>query len=144
MEERKVVSNLKMDIRLVTYVAAGTTAGVVDGPAAGSGGATAAVVERVDVLFEDSVFFKTVFILISSFFPTLFTLSSRPSAGAPPTLEAMSVNVQVRWSWSQRRYVGVLGRSHVVGCNVLFHIFRSRYSHSGEKVQAERCLRMRQ
>lgn len=87
-----------MEIRLVTYVAAGTAAGVVDGPAAGSGRATAAVVERVDVLFEESVFFKTVFILISSFFPTLFTLSSRPSAGAPPTLEAMSVNVQIGWS----------------------------------------------
>lgn len=72
-------------------------AGVVDGPAAGSGGATAVVVGGIDVLFEDSVFFKTVFILISSFFPTLFTLSSRPSAGVPPTLEAMSVNMKVWW-----------------------------------------------
>lgn len=87
-----------IQIRLVTYVlVAGRVAGVVDGPAAGWGDKTGAVVGTVDVLFDDSVFFKTVFILISSFFPTLFTLSSRPSAGVPPTLEAMSVNVQCRW-----------------------------------------------
>lgn len=90
------------EVRLLTYVVAGTVAGVADGPAVGSGGATAAVVGIVDVLFEESVFFKTVFILISSFFPTLFTLSSLPSAGVPPTLEAISVNEQVRWPQTQK------------------------------------------
>lgn len=66
---------------------------MVDGPATGSGDATAAVVGTVDVLLDDSVFLKTVFILISSFFPALFTFSSRLSAGVPPILEAMSANV---------------------------------------------------
>lgn len=92
----------------MTYVVAGTVAGVVDGPAAGSVGATAAVVGTVDVLFEDSVFFRTVFILISSFFPTLFTLSSLPSAGVPPTLEAMSVN---------NRFGGLRHRETVCSCH---------------------------
>lgn len=77
-------------------------AGVVEGPGAGSGDTTAAVVGTVDVLFDESVFLKTVFILISSFFPTLFTLSSRPSAGVAPTLEAMSINVQFWRPWSER------------------------------------------
>lgn len=85
----------------MTYLATGTVAEVVDGPTAGSEGATAAVVGTFDVRLEDSVFFKTVFILMSSFFPTLLTLSSRPSAGVPPTLEAMSIEAQIWWPWSQ-------------------------------------------
>lgn len=114
------------EIRLVTYVVAGTVVGAVDGPAAGSGGTTAAVVGTVDVLFEDSVFFRTVFILISSFFPTLFTLSSLPSAGVPPTLEAMSVNEQVRWPQTQRKYVVFSARGRGIGCDILFHIVQVR------------------
>lgn len=114
--------------RSVTYVVAGTgtVAGVVDGPAAGSRGTAAVVVGGIDVLFEDSVFLKTVFILISSFFPALFTLSSRPSAGVPPTLEAMSIDVKVRALVSQRRYVGVTEGGHVVGCGILYHVVRAQ------------------
>lgn len=119
----------------MTYVVAGSVAGVVDGPAAGSGAKTGAVVGTVEVLFDDSVFFKTVFILISSFFPTLFTLSSRPSAGVPPTLEAMSVNVQIWWPWSQRDGMMVsLEGVDLVGCGFYFMSSRTRYSHEGGKI----------
>lgn len=129
-----------MEIGLVTYVVAGTVAGVVvDGPAAGSGAATAALVVKVDVLLEESVFLKTVFILMSSFFPALFTLSSRLSAGAPPTLEAILVDVQIRWPLSQRRYLDVTGRGRVVGCDPHFISSRSRYSLSAGQIKARQC-----
>jgi hypothetical protein len=110
----------------MTYVvAAGRPAGAVDGPAAGSGDKSGAGACTVDVLFDGSVFFKTVFILSSSFFPTLLTLSSRASAEAVPRLEAMAVDVQCRWPQFAGRWWcgGVTGRSLP---SRLWNLFHSR------------------